>query len=314
MNNTHWAAQPERGNRLALWLTTQIVRYLPPWLLSVAVTLISRYYYHTSPRARRNIARYQRRLQTACPDLALPPDAARQQIRSFAEAIADRFAVWQHRLTYQDLTVHDPDNLYRRIDHPAPGARGEILLCSHHGNMEICRALVAHHRDFALNILVHHKHAAAYNRALKNAGADDIRMIQVSELDAAVMLELQNRVNRGEWLAIAADRVPVRGEKTVSVSFLGDEARIAQGPWLLAGLLQTRLNTLFCRKEHGRYHLYLADFADSIRWQKNSRARIIQQAATRYAALLEQQCREAPLQWYNFYDFWNDDEKHLSQP
>ena len=126
MNNTHWAAQPERGNRLALWLTTQIVRYLPPWLLSVVVTLISRYYYHTSPRARRNIARYQRRLQTACPDLALPPDAARQQIRSFAEAIADRFAVWQHRLTYRDLTVHDPDNLYLRIDHPAPGARGHF--------------------------------------------------------------------------------------------------------------------------------------------------------------------------------------------
>ena len=47
---------------------------------------------------------------------------------------------------------------------------------------------------------------------------------------------------------------------------------------------------------------------------EHSRARIIQQAATRYAALLEQQCREAPLQWYNFYDFWNDDEKHLSQP
>ena len=189
MNQNHWANQPERGNRLALWLTTQIVRYLPPWLLPIAVSIISRYYYHTSPRARRNITRYQQRLQRTTPGLQLPKHAVYRQIRSFAEAIADRFAVWQHRLTYRDLTVHDPDNLYQRIDHPEAGARGEILLCSHHGNMEICRALVAHHRHFALNILVHHKHAEAYNRALKKAGADDIRMIQVSELDAAVMLK-----------------------------------------------------------------------------------------------------------------------------
>ena len=41
MNQNHWANQPERGNRLALWLTTQIVRYLPPWLLPIAVSIIS---------------------------------------------------------------------------------------------------------------------------------------------------------------------------------------------------------------------------------------------------------------------------------
>ena len=102
MNQNQWANQPERGNRLALWLTTQIVRYLPPWLLPIAVSIISRYYYHTSPRARRNITRYQQRLQRTTPGLQLPKHAVYRQIRSFAEAIADRFAVWQHRLTYQD--------------------------------------------------------------------------------------------------------------------------------------------------------------------------------------------------------------------
>ena len=101
------------------------MRYLPPWLLPIAVSIISRYYYHTSPRARRNITRYQQRLQRTTPGLQLPKHAVYRQIRSFAEAIADRFAVWQHRLTYRDLTVHDPDNLYQRIDHPeaAPAAK-----------------------------------------------------------------------------------------------------------------------------------------------------------------------------------------------
>ena len=107
MNRNHWANQPERGNRFALWLTTQIVRYLPPWLLPIVVSVISRYYYHTSPAQAQHHP-----LPTACkrttPGLKLPKQAVYHQIRSFAEAIADRFAVWQHRLTYQDLTVHDP--------------------------------------------------------------------------------------------------------------------------------------------------------------------------------------------------------------
>ena len=128
------------------------------------------------------------------------------------------------------------------------------------------------------------------------------------------MLELQQRVERGEWLAIAADRVSLRGEKTVRVPFLGDDAVFAQGPWLLAGLLNTRLNTLFCRKVRGRYHLYLANFATSITWQKSTRHTVIRDAAARYARLLEDECRRAPLQWFNFYDFWNDDEKRPPHP
>ena len=110
MNDNHWAAQHERGNPLALWLTTQIVRHFPAWLLPLAVAVISGYYYGTSPRARRNIARYQRRLVASTPGLHLPRFAAYRQIRSFAEAIADRFAVWQPRLTNSDLTETDPDH------------------------------------------------------------------------------------------------------------------------------------------------------------------------------------------------------------
>lgn len=310
---THWAAQQEKGNPFVLRLSIWLVRYLPGAILPPVVALISGYYYLTGAKIRRHIADYQSRLLRAYPEIRLPKAAVYRQIYAFAQAIADRFAVWQGRLGYQDLRIEDPDNIYQRMDSPPAGARGEILVCAHHGNMEVCRALVSHHRGFVLNVLVHSKHAVAFNQALKQAGADDIRLIQVSELDAALMLSLQQRIERGEWLAIAADRIPVRGDKVLAVPFLGTPALFAQGPWLLAGLLQARVNTLFCCKIAGRYRLRLANFAPALRWQKHNREAVIAQSVARYAERLEQECRLAPLQWFNFYDFWQTNSKKPGQ-
>ncbi|MCZ4253898.1 hypothetical protein O4H27_20885, partial [Pseudoalteromonas shioyasakiensis] len=75
-----------------------------------------------------------------------------------------------------------------------------------------------------------------FNRLLADAGASHMRLIQVSELDAAIMLQLSERLERGEWLAIAGDRVPLKCSRKVSVDFLGQPADFPQGPWLLAGL------------------------------------------------------------------------------
>ena len=108
MNQNHWANQPERGNRLALWLTTQIVRYLPPWLLPIAVSIISRYYYHTSPRARRNITRYQQRLQRTTPGRLPPnPQLCRSHCRPFCRLATPPHLPRPHRArSGQPLSAH----------------------------------------------------------------------------------------------------------------------------------------------------------------------------------------------------------------
>jgi predicted LPLAT superfamily acyltransferase len=62
------------------------------------------------------------------------------------------------------------------------------------------------------------------------------------------MLQLHERLERGEWLAIAGDRVPLHGGRSVTVDFLGHPA-FPQGPWLLAGLLKCPVNLLMCLKQ-----------------------------------------------------------------
>lgn len=308
-HSQHWSRQQERGNPFFLRLTALLVKYMPIYLLRLPVSVVVLYFYLTSSAQRRYIQYYQQCLQKHIPTARLPEkNPVFQQFMAFGNAIVDRFRVWQGKIHYQDLRLEDVDNLYADIRHSAQyQERGQVFVCSHIGNVEVCRALVVHHQNFKLNVLVHSHHAQVFNQALKKAGANDINLIQVNSLDAAVMMDLQKRLSRGEWLAIAADRIPVRGEKTVAISFLGEKALLPQGPWLLAGLLQVPVNTLFCSKINGRYRLRLEKLAAKIHWHKNNRLEVVQEYAQQFAGCMAQECALAPLQWFNFYDFWDDE-------
>ncbi len=306
MSSQHWAEQNERGSKLSLNLTRLIVQYCPLWVIKLVTFFVVSYFFLTSQKARRNIRRYQQRLQQTFPRVNLPRYPVFCHFLAFGEAITDRFAVWQKKIRYADLIDDDTDNVYQAI---RSGGRGQILVCSHFGNIEICRALVdnPNHSNFKLNILVHNRHAQAFNESLEKAGASSLPLIQVEDLDAAKMLELHERLERGEWIAIAADRVPVRGDKTQKVDFLGAQASFPQGVWLMASLLKAPINAIFCLKKWGDYHLKLRHFSGPIEGRGKQRADNIEQAMQRYADLLAQECAENPLYWFNFYDFWEDD-------
>lgn len=305
MNQQHWAKQNERGSRFFLRLTTFIVKHFPLGGIRFVNFWVVFYFFLTSPKMRQNIRAYHANLQTTFPNVELPRYAVFRQFLAFGESITDRFAVWQRKICYADLIVDDSDNLYAEMDDPS--RRGQILVCSHFGNIEICRALVdsGHHANFKLNVLVHSRHAEAFNEALVKAGANELSLIQVEDLDTQKMLELSERIENGEWIAIAADRIPVRGDKTQAVEFLGKSANFPEGAWLLASLLKAELNTVFCIKEQGKYHLQLRKFSSAIKGRGASRQDAIQSAMQNYAKLLEKACAKNPLLWFNFYDFWN---------
>lgn len=308
-NTSHWAKQQERGNRFFLNLTRLIVQYLPLFAIRSITFFVVCYFFATSKAARKNILTYQQNLSKTYPHLALPKFALFHQFLAFGESITDRFAVWQHKITYADLTVDDADNLYQDI-RESQHNRGQLLLCSHFGNIEVCRSLVddGHHPNFHLNVLVHSRHAEAFNQALVKAGASELSLIQVEDLDAQKMLELHERLERGEWIAIAADRIPVRGDKMTKIEFLGQQADFPQGAWLLAALLKAPINTVFCLKEKGRYRLKLRRFCAPISGRGKVREENIRQAMQQYAVHLAQECEQNPLLWFNFYDFWKKSE------
>jgi predicted LPLAT superfamily acyltransferase len=307
MSQQHWAGQRERGSFVLMKFTAWLARLLGRRLISPLLYLIVLYFYLFGTKARRSIRQYQRNLANWSGRTELQPSrlSVLRHFMSFADTLLDKLDVWNGKLGLEQVTLIDPSNACTQLHQQG---RGQMLVAAHLGNLEVCRALAELGERVTMNVLVHTKHAEQFNRLLGEAGATHLRLIQVSELDAAIMLQLSERLERGEWLAIAGDRVPLKGSRKVSVDFLGKPAAFPQGPWLLAGLLQCPVNLIHCLKIDNRYQVIIEPFAERLHWKRSERDEVIRHWTQRYADLLAQRCLDAPLQWFNFYPFWNEDD------
>ena len=307
MSQPHWAGQRERGSFILMKFTAWLARLLGRRLISPLLYLIVLYFYLFGAEARRSIYQYQRNLATWSGRRELQPSrlSVLRHFMSFTDTLLDKLDVWNGKLGLEQVTLIDPSNACTQLRQEG---RGQMLVAAHLGNLEVCRALAELGEQVTMNVLVHTKHAEQFNRLLGEAGATHLRLIQVSELDAAIMLQLSERLERGEWLAIAGDRVPLTGSRTVNVNFLGKPAAFPQGPWLLAGLLQCPVNLIHCLKIDNRYQVIIEPFAERLQWKRSERDEVIRHWTQRYADQLAQRCLDAPLQWFNFYPFWNEDD------
>lgn len=305
--NQHWASQRERGSFLLMRFTAGAARLLGRRALAPLLYLIALYFFIFGRSARRSIRQYQNHLAAwgKRPQLRPSRGSIVRQFFAFADSLLDKLDVWNGRLPLQRLQLVDPDDIRGKLH---AGGRGRLLVGAHLGNLEVCRALAELGEQVRMNVLVHTKHAERFNRLLNESGASHLRLIQVSELDPAIMLQLAERLERGEWLAIAGDRVPLHGGRSVVVDFLGLPAAFPQGPWLLAGLLQCPVGLMHCLKIDGRYQIRLEHFADAVQWKRNEREQVIHGWAQRYAQRLGEHCLDAPHQWFNFYPFWKRDD------
>jgi predicted LPLAT superfamily acyltransferase len=303
----HWAGQRERGSFVLMKLIVGMTRLLGRRPLAPLIYLIVLYFFLFGRQARRSIQQYQRNLAAWSGRAALRPThtSVFRQFMAFADTLLDKLDVWNGRLRLEQVTLVDPADVAAQLHRQG---RGQILVAAHLGNLEICRALAELGERVQMNVLVHTKHAEQFNRLLFDAGSSNLRLIQVSELDAAVMLQLSERLERGEWLAIAGDRVPLKGGRKATVNFLGKPAAFPQGPWLLAGLLQCPVSLINCLKIDGRYQVIIEPFAERIQWTRAEREAVIRDWVQRYAERLAAHCLSAPLQWFNFYPFWNEDD------
>jgi predicted LPLAT superfamily acyltransferase len=219
---------------------------------------------------------------------------------AFANAMIDKLAAWSGAISLADVEYHGREALLADAD------KGAVLLGSHLGNLEVCRVIADLNKAKQINVLVHTKHAERFNRLLNQYGENSrLNLIQVTEITVATSLLLSDKIANGELVIITADRTPVNNQQRVScVDFLGVKARFPQGPFILASLLKCPVYTVFCLKQHGKYVIYFDHFSNGLKFPRKIREQVLQQIIQKYAERLQQYCLKEPLQWFNFYDFW----------
>jgi len=297
-----WAATRERGALFTMWLMFHTVKLLSGPLTMPFVYLCTAYFFISSRRARAASRDYLTRVAAAAPDRGVNPRplTVYRHFLAFARSIVDKQDAWLGRIDYARIGIED----HARMRVLAQGSRGVLLIGSHLGNLELCRALATLNRRVRLNVLVHTRHSKSFNQVLRMAGATQVELLQVTDLSVATALMLKSRVDQGEWVVIAGDRVPVHGGRTVDVQLLGAPAPMPVGPYVLASVLECPVHLLFCLRRPTGYRVFFEPFCAQVRWQRAQRDAIIADLAQRFATRLEHYLLMEPLQWFNFYPFW----------
>ncbi len=303
---SHWASLQETsflwGIRALVW----VYRIFGRWLFRVFLRPVVSYYFITGRIARNASREYLRRLGRCFPELKLSGGWWESYLHflSFGETLLDKIICWTGNIDQNLIDFPNRPILLGLLEQK----RGAMLLSGHIGNLEICQAIATLRGHIHLNILVHTRHAEKFNGLLGGyGGSSTIKLIEVTELNPGIAIELQEKIERGEFLVLVGDRIPVNGSRTVKASFLGKDAEFPQGPYLLASLLRCPVYTLFCFSAAGRFHIDLEPFADSIRIPRTEpqRLQMLEALARRYAERLETLCRAQPLQWFNFFPYWD---------
>ncbi len=307
-NSGHWADQRERGTYWGIRSVAAIYRLLGTRAAMVLITPVVMMAYLFSGNARRASARYLARAQQAGSSCGTNWYHSLWHFLNFGRAALDKASAWNGDISAGDVWLGDSvASLRDRVD----AGQGIVVLVSHQGNPEVLRAVASKHKSFAVNIFAHTKHAENFNSILKKLDPNSHdQLIEVSSLNPVVAADLYERVQKGEWLVIAADRTPVEArDNVVNIPFLGDEAAFPTGPFLIAHLLECPVYMMGCHRRGGRFDVIWEKLADRVHLPRANRTQGLKEYAGRYAAFLETQVLKAPYQWFNFFNFWASEQK-----
>jgi predicted LPLAT superfamily acyltransferase len=303
---SHWASVPEAGLTLGLWFMYACHALFGRAPFRALTWPVSWYYIAVRPVARRASIEYLKRVGELAEDASAWQcwRVAARHVRSFSDVLLDKALVWTGGLDLEG-TRYEVD---LRFDDAVAHDRGGVLVVAHFGNLEVLRRIGERAKALRLHILVHTKHAERFNRMLTRMNPKSAeRLLQVTEVDTATIAHLAARVEMGDFVVIAADRVPVTSERVLDAPFLGAEAPFPVGPWVLASALGCPVYWLACYRraaDPSRYTLVCEQLHERVLLPRATRQAALAAVIGDYARCVERACREAPLSWFNFYPFW----------
>jgi predicted LPLAT superfamily acyltransferase len=287
--------------RLMAWIAVTLGRPVARLLLHpiAAYFLLS-----APPGMRRATAEYLRRA------LGRPPRLRDhyRQLHAFASTVLDRVYLVRGGTDRFELEIRGEEN----VDAALADGRGAVLVGAHLGSFEVLHAL-SESRPGLRVAMVMYPHNARMLHTVLQAVAPDFELGIIPIGQPGSTLAIRDWLDAGGLVGMLGDRLPPPGTargQTMRLPLLGAPATFSDGPLRVAQLLRRRVLFMVGLYRGGRRYelrwIPLADFRDPPR-EPAAREAQLRQAQQAFVAQIEALCREAPYNWFNFYDFWGDD-------
>ena len=296
--SARWKQRPEGGGWLAIWLIRSIGRHGGRAVARLLLHPITLYFLlRRAPERRASRAWLSAALQRPA-----SPWAVARHIHTFAATILDRVFLLSGELDRFDIRIQGVEPLHAHID----AGRGVLLFGSHLGSFEVLRVLALQRPGVAVRVVLDKGHNPAVTQLLDalNPGVAGT-VIDAAQDGATIMLEIQRAIAAGQMVALLVDRLQP-GEPGQAAPFFGRDVRFPAMPWQVAAVLGAPVLLAFGLYRGGnRYDLCFEPFCDGEAVPRPRRAAHVASLIPRYAARLEHHARQAPFNWFNFYDYWD---------
>lgn len=216
------------------------------------------------------------------------------------EMLIDKMAVMTGCKVKFSYTFEGEEYLHQM----AAQGKGGLLIGAHMGNWEMAGQMLER-VSATINIVMLEAEHQRIEQYLKQVLVNkQLNIIPIKE-DTSHLTRIKEAFERNEMVAIHGDRF-LEGASTTLVDFMGQPALFPTGPFYMAtkfGVPVSYVVTVKDSRKH--YHFYatpgkILPYPSRLATRKKELQLIVQE----YAAVIEKRLRQYPLQWFNYYQFW----------
>lgn len=217
-----------------------------------------------------------------------------QSYYTFGQTIIDKIAIGaglMDKFTYD----HDGKEFIIKM---LKEEKGGVLISAHLGNFEIADHFFCElDFNFQINLVTTDLEHSSIKKYLESVTEKPkVNFILIGD-DLSHIFEINAALARNELVCFTGDRY-FEGAKSLSEKLLGKEALFPAGPFVIASRLKVPVAFVYVMKEPNlHYHLYTR--------QAKVKHRDEKQLLKEYTESVESMIIKYPLQWFNYFDFWN---------
>ena len=209
----------------------------------------------------------------------------------FGQTIVDKFAIMGGMKNAYSYEFDGEENLIEMAN-----TTGGILIGAHMGNWDVASQFLNDIQK-PFNIVMYENELESMKKLFDQALKEKkIKIIAIKQ-DLSHIFEIKKAFENKELLCFHGDRF-LEGSKFIEVDFLGEKAKFPHGPFYLATKFKMPYSFVYAMKEPAlHYHLYAS------KGKINTGS--VEDLVEIYKTQLEEKVKKYPLQWFNYYQFWN---------
>ena len=224
---------------------------------------------------------------------------------SYAYALVDKMEMFTDNFTFKNIYFADEaqrEMLYKDL----LDKKGIYFLCSHLGNINAMRTFfrsVTVIEDIKVNLFLEAKQCKIFKSFIDKISSDNpIVTYPVEEIDLTTSIELKDKLDSGEIIFMAGDRIAPNNDNAVfQTDFLGRKVNFPIGAFKFGMLMGAPIYFIACTKEkHDKYAIHIQKFEFIGKRQEK-----LEELEQQYVKFLEKLTSKYPYQFYHFYDFFN---------